>query len=114
MKYSIVKDYTDLSFWLVNRESERASEVKIFESDSMHECFRWFVDKSWENEDFTHLNVELNDEYVWCVYWSDFDENYYICPDKGDSTLDDVCFKGSEKECDEFFQKHFINDIDKE
>ena len=47
-------------------------------------------------------------------FTEDFDENYYICPDKGDSTLDDVCFKGSEKECDEFFQKHFINDIDKE
>lgn len=114
MKYSIVKDFTDLSYWLVDRNYERATETKIFESDSMHECFSWFSNKSWKNEDFKHLNVELENETVWCVYWSDFDENYYTCPDKGDSTLDDACFKGSEKECDEFFQKHFINDINKE
>ena len=110
MKYSIVKDFTDLSFWLVDRNHERATEIKIFESDSMHECFSWF------NQTFLcfNLNVELENEIVWCVYWSDFNENYYICSDKGDSTLDDVCFKGSEKECDEFFEKHYIHDEDAE
>lgn len=110
MKYGIFKDYTDLSYWLVNRDYERADEIKIFESDSMHECFSWFNAKSLENEDFIYLNVELENESVWCIYWSDFNENYYICPDKCESTLDDVCFKGSEKECNEFFQKHFICD----
>ena len=112
MKYSIMKDFEDLSYWLVDRNYERATEIKIFESDSMHECFAWFSAKSWKDENFTHLNVELENETVWCVYWSDFDENYYICPDKCDSTLDDVCFKGSEKECDEFFQKHYFHDED--
>ena len=110
MKYSIVKDYTDLSYWLVDRDCESDTEIKIFESDSMHECFSWFVQQSFKNEEFKHLNVELINEYVWCVYWSDFGEQFYMCPDKGDSTLDSVCFKGSEKECDEFFQKHYIHD----
>ena len=110
MKYSIVKDFEDLSYWLVNRPNERATETKIFESDSLHECFSWFNDKMWESEEYSYLNVELTDECVWCVYWSDWEEQYYMCPDKGDSTLDDLCFKGSEKECDNFFQKHFIHE----
>lgn len=109
MKYSIIKDYEDMSYWLVDRNHDRASEIKIFESESIHECFSWFFKESFRNENFKHLNVELEHEVVYCVYWSDFDEQYYVCPDKGDTTLDDVCFKGSEKECNEFFKKHYIH-----
>ena len=47
--------------------------------------------------------MENNDKF--CVYWSDFDECYYVSPDKGDTTLDTKCFEGTEKEADEFCDK---------
>ena len=80
------------------------SEIEDYESDSLHDCFGW----AFANAKI--LYSDLHNEEVWCVYWSDFSENYYMCPDKGDETLDDVCFRGSEKECDEFYQKHYIHD----
>jgi hypothetical protein len=33
-----------------------------------------------------------------------------MCPDKGDGTLDDVCFRGSEEECEKWFNEHYITD----
>ena len=41
---------------------------------------------------------------VWCVYWSILDECYYTSLDKGDTTLDDLCYKGSEKDCDDYLK----------
>ena len=109
MKYSIFHDIEDDGYYVVNNSSkEYATEIKVYESDSLHDCFVWFKTKSWEEKKFDlKLNLEL-DEEVWCVYWGDFSENYYMCPDKGDGTLDDVCFRGSEEECDEWFNNHYI------
>ena len=110
MKYFIMRDLVDNTYWIVDRITERADEIKVYESDSLHACFIWFIDKSWEEEGFdSKPNLELHEE-VWCVYWSDFSENYYICPDMEDGTLDDVCFRGSEEECNKFFNEHFITE----
>lgn len=108
MKYSIMHDLVDNTYWIVDRPNDRCDEIRVYESDSLHDCFRWFIDKSWEEEGFNSKpNLELHEE-VWCVYWGDFSENYYMCPDQEDGTLDDVCFRGSEEECDEWFNKHYI------
>lgn len=112
MKYSIMHDLVDDTYWIVDRVDDRAEEIKVFESDSLHACFNWFRDRLWDLEDDFNArpNVELHDTQLWCVYWSDFDENYYICEDKGDGTLDDVCYQGTEEECEEYFCKKYIKE----
>lgn len=103
MKYSIFHDFEDDGYYVVNnRSKEYATEIKVYESDSLHDCFGWAFANA------KRLYSDLHDEYVWCVYWSNFSENYYMCPDKGDGTLDDVCFRGSKEECDKFCSEHFI------
>lgn len=102
MKYSIMHDWESDEYYIADRSAEHIVESKVYESDSLHNCFRWAFANG------KRLYSDLQNEEVWCVYWSDFDENYYVSPDKGDSTLDDVCFRGSEEECDEFFRGHFI------
>ena len=82
-------------------QKEYATEIKVYESDSLHDCFKWAYDNN------KHLYSDLHDEEVQCVYWGDFLENYYMCPDKRVGTLDDVCFRGSE-ECNNFLSEHFI------
>ena len=103
MKYFIFHDFEDDGYYVVNnRSKEYATEIKVYESDSLHDCFEWAYNNN------KNLYADLHNESVWCVYWGDFSENYYMCPDKGDGTLDDVCFRGSEKECEEWCSKHYI------
>ena len=102
-KYSIMHDLVDDLYWIVERNEDRAEEIKVYESDSLHDCYCW----GFANHKPLRAEVE-----VWCVYWSDFEENYYMCPDKKDGTLDDVCFYGSEEECEEYFSKKYIKDDD--
>lgn len=42
MKYSIFHDFEDDGYYVVNnRSKEYATEIKVYESDSLHDCFGW-------------------------------------------------------------------------
>lgn len=103
MKYSVFHDFGDDGYYVVNnRSNEYATEIKVYESDSLHDCFEWAFANA------KRLYSDLHNENVWRVHRDNFSENYYMCLDKGDGTLDDVCFRGSEEECNNFLSKHFI------
>ena len=63
MKYSIMHDLIDDTYWIVDRPNDRCEEIKVYESDSLHDCFIWFIDKSWEEEGFNSKpNLELHED----------------------------------------------------
>ena len=45
MKYSIMRDLVDNTYWIVDRITEWADEIKVYESDSLHACFIWFIER---------------------------------------------------------------------
>ena len=54
MKYSIFYDFEDDCYYVVNDCSkEYATEIKIYESDSLHNCFKWAYDNN------KHLYTDL-------------------------------------------------------
>lgn len=113
MKYAIMHDFEDDCYYLTNFFHEYATELKVYESDSLHDCFEW----AFANDKCLYPELH-NNEDVWCVciYWDDFSKNFHICPEKDVRIVDDVCFRGSEQECNEWYNNHCAtkeNNMDK-
>jgi hypothetical protein len=73
MKYSIFHDFEDDGYYVANnRSKEYATEIKVYESDSLHDCFGWAFANT------KMLYSDLHNEEVWCVYWVIF-QKIIIC-----------------------------------
>lgn len=102
MKYSIMRDLVDDTYWIVDRANERADEIKVYESDSIYDCI-------------LHLRYKLNDakenfevhEEICIVFWAESLNDYTIAI-YNSNKKQAFYFIGSREECNKWIKEHAL------